>query len=485
MKFGGTSVGDASCIFAVARIIRAAARDSSLVVVVSAMSGVTNKLIEMAGSCVTGDRGRVAVILQDLREQHHSAAAALTNFAAGPTGLVHKLDELLNEADCLCQEVMLRHELTLRALDSIAGFGERLSTPLVAAALEHYGLASETIESTEIISTNSNYGSADPLMDLTRQRCEERLRPLLHRGIVPVVTGFIGSTTEGVLTTLGRGGSDYSATILGAALGVDEVIIWTDVDGVLTADPRLVPGARTIPEISYREAADLAYFGAKVLHPKTLRPVMRDDIPVWIRNTFSPEQLGTKITTTAPPSEFGVRAVTAISNLALVSVGGPDVVGIPNLLGRTLTTVDATQTEILLISRSSSQDNVSFVVSSASVSKVVEALRQEFAEDFAHESVEHISVEASVAMITLVGQGLAEESGLVGRTLSALAQESLGVIAMAQESLGSTSSVVVAQENMQSALVAAHREFRLGTLNSQGTSDQNRTNPYATSAADF
>jgi aspartate kinase len=189
--------------------------------------------------------------------------------------------------------------------------------------LAESGVTSACIEATELVVTDSYHGGAEPWMDLTSAACEARLRPLLQQGIVPVVTGFIGANEEGVLTTLGRGGSDYSATILGAALAADEVIIWTDVDGLLTADPRLVPGACTISEISYHEAAELAYFGAKVLHPKTLRPVMQQGIPLRIRNTFEPENLGTKITPTGPANVGGITAITAISDAALITLGGP------------------------------------------------------------------------------------------------------------------------------------------------------------------
>ena len=199
-------------------------------------------------------------------------------------------------------------ELTLRARDAISSLGERLSAPLVAAALASRGIEAEAIEATELVVTDSNHGAAEPQMETTRQRLRSPLRPLLQRGIVPVVTGCLGATAEGVLTTLGRGGSDYSATILGAALEADEVIIWTDVDGVLTADPRLVSGANTIPEISYSEAAELAFFGAKVLHQKALRPLMRSEIPVWICNTFAPERRGTKITPSGSQNSGGVKA---------------------------------------------------------------------------------------------------------------------------------------------------------------------------------
>jgi aspartate kinase len=303
-------------------------------------------------------------------------------------------------------------------------------------------------------------------MDLTRERCRARLRPLIEKGIVPVVTGFIGATEEGVLTTLGRGGSDYSATILGAALDADEVIIWTDVNGVLTADPRLVPGASTIPEISYREAAELAYFGAKVLHPKTLRPVMQSDIPVWIRNTFAPEMRGTKITPVGVPSAGGVKALTAIGDVALITVGGPGIVGMRDVLGRTFTTTAAVRADILLISQSSSQNDICFIVPLSVAKRTVEALRQEFAQDLAHETVEHITLDPTVAIVAVIGEKMRGIPGIVGRTFGALGRENVNVIAIAQGSSECNISVVVAQADMKVALLTTHREFQLGAVNS-------------------
>src|SRR4029077_14957778 len=217
-------------------------------------------------------------------------------------------------------------------------------------------------------------GGAEPQPELTRQNSQARLAPLLKAGQIPIITGFIGATADGVLTTLGRGGSDYSATILGAALDADEIIIWTDVDGVLTADPRLVADARTIPEISYREATELAYFGAKVLHPKTLRAVAQAGIPVWIRNSFQPERPGTKITPQGRSNGGGVKALTAIKDVTLISVGGPAIVGVPDVVGRTFSTTAEVHANVLLISQSSSQNDICFIVSTADAQRTVEAL---------------------------------------------------------------------------------------------------------------
>ncbi len=467
MKFGGTSVADGSCISKVVEIIRSAARESNVVVVVSAMSGVTNRLIEAATLSEAGDRKAVAAIFEELRKRHGEAVNALICSAQERDRLSRKLHELFQEGDCLCQGTILLRELTPRARDSLSSLGERLCVPVVAAALAQRGVSSKPIEATELVVTDSYHGAADPCMDVTRERCQTRLRPLLQQGIVPVVTGFIGATPEGALTTLGRGGSDYSATILGAALDADEVIIWTDVDGLLTADPRLVPGACTIAEISYREAAELAHFGAKVLHPKTVRAVMQCGIPLWIRNTFTPERPGTKITPAGPPNNGGVKALTAISDVALITVGGPGIVGVPDVLGRTFATTAAVRANVLLISQSSSQNDICLVVSSTVSKRTVEALRREFAQDLAHEKVEHINIDLTVAMVTVVGQNMRGISGIAGRTFGALGRENVNIIAIAQGSSECNISFVVPQKDMKAALITTHREFQLGALNSQ------------------
>jgi aspartokinase/homoserine dehydrogenase 1 len=304
MKFGGTSVGDPSAIQKVVDIIRGAAREGDLVVVVSAMSGVTNQLIEAGVQSALGDRPSVETIFHALRKRHEAVVSALIHSAAERSRIGREMDRVFQEGEQLCQCTMRVRELTPPTRDSISSLGERLSAPIIAAVLVEHGVASEAIEATALIQTDSCHGAADPHMDTTRKLCRERLRPLVQKGVVPVVTGFIGATVEGVLTTLGRGGSDYSATILGAALDADEVTIWTDVDGLMTADPRLVPDASTIAEISYREAEEMAHLGAKVLHPKTLRAVTQSGIPLWIRNTFAPELAGTKITPSGPPKEL-------------------------------------------------------------------------------------------------------------------------------------------------------------------------------------
>ena len=461
MKFGGTSVGDAACIARAAQIAAEAARDSAVVVVVSAMGGVTDRLIEAATQAKAGHREKSADILNTLRSQHKSALHALVGRPEPRASIADRLTYVLVEGQRLCDGTALLRELTPRTLDSISSIGEKLSAPLVAGALGELGVPSEAVSATELIVTDPYHGRAEPLMDLTREHSVARLRPLLEQGIVPVVTGFIGATLEGVLTTLGRGGSDYSATILGAVLGADEIIVWTDVDGVLTADPRLVPGARTIPEISYREAAELAYFGAKVLHPKTLRAVMDAGIPVWIRNSFAPERPGTKITLEGHSIGGGVKALTAISDVALITLGGPGIVGVPDVLARTFSATAEVRANVLLISQSSSQNDICFIVSSDDAETTAEALRREFAQDVAHQTVEHITLDPDIAIVAVVGENMRGIPGVAGRTFSVLGREGVNVIAIAQGSSECNISFVVERKSMKAALEATHREFAL------------------------
>ena len=462
MKFGGTSVGDGACIARVAQIVRNAARERPVVAVVSAMSGVTNRLIEAANQSATGDGKQAGAIFAALRQQHDSALASLVPEDSKRAQVAGCLASIFEEGERLCKGTALLKELTPRTLDAISSLGERLSAPMVAAALVEAGARSESVEATELIVTDAVHGGADPLMDITRERSEARLRPLLDQGVIPVVTGFIGATKDKILTTLGRGGSDYSATILGAALGAGEVIIWTDVDGVMTADPRLVPEARTIPEISYREASELAYFGAKVLHPKTLHAVAQARIPVWIRNSFAPEHTGTKITPKGRTNGGGVKALTAIRDVALITVGGPGIVGVPDVVGRTFSTTAEVHANVLLISQSSSQNDICFAVAASDAKRTVEALRKEFAQDVAHEKVEHITLDPNIAIVAVVGENMRGTPGVAGRTFNSLGREGVNIIAIAQGSSESNISFVVSQKEIKAALAATHREFGLG-----------------------
>jgi bifunctional aspartokinase / homoserine dehydrogenase 1 len=460
MKFGGTSVGDASCVGRTAAIVRAAAVHRPVAVVVSAMSGVTNRLIQAAHRAEAGESDFLT-LTDDLRKQHLSALEDLVRDSQKRTAIAADLEQVLHELDRLLRGTSLIRELTLRALDAISGIGERLSAPLVAGAINELGVRSVSVSATEVIVSDTHHGRAEPLMTPTHDKAGARLRPLLNQGIVPVVTGFIAATADGIQTTLGRGGSDYSATILGAALGAEETIIWTDVDGVKTADPRLVPEARTIPEISYNEAAELAYFGAKVLHPNTLRPVTAAGVPVWIRNSFAPERAGTKITTRGLPTGGGVKALTAIRDVTLITVGGPGIVGLTDVLARSFAATAATRTNVFLVSQSSSQNDICFVISSGDEKRALHALREAFAPEIDEQTVEHVTANPDVAIVAVVGENMRGTPGVAGRTFTALGRENVNIMAIAQGSSEYNISLVVQEGAMQRAVAALHREFRL------------------------
>src|SRR5580698_198564 len=461
MKFGGTSVGDANCIGRAAAIVKSTAAQRPVVAVVSAMSGVTNRLVAASQKAEQGEQEFISQLIADLHTQHIAALEALTKNPKSREETSSAIREVLGELERLLRGTAMLRELTPRALDAISGIGERLSAPLVSAAVNELGVKSFAVSATELIVTDPHHGRAEPLMGPTRQRATAKLKPLLDQKIVPIVTGFIAATPDGVQTTLGRGGSDYSATILGAALDAAETVIWTDVDGVKTADPRLVPEAQTIPEISYNEAAELAYFGAKVLHPNTLRPVTAAGVPVWIRNSFKPENPGTKITAQGDNSNGGVKALTAIRDVTMITVGGPGIVGLTDVLARSFAATAASRTNVLFVSQSSSQNDICFVVSKPDVKHTVAALRQAFAPEIAAETVEHVSANTDVAIIAAVGENMKGIPGVAGRTFTALGRENVNIMAIAQGSSEYNISLVVEKSAMQRALTTLHHEFRL------------------------
>jgi bifunctional aspartokinase / homoserine dehydrogenase 1 len=333
MKFGGTSVGNADRILSVAEIVAGQASHSETAVVVSAMGGVTDMLIRAATEASRGDREHWKGVRQELARRHREVADRLLS-AGEQASVLPRLGEQMRHFEELCSGFTLVREVTPRAMDALSSMGEVMSATLVASVLRSKGVDAEAVDATDLIVTDDNFGNASPLLEETAARTRQRLSGLRKRGAVPVITGFRGTTRDGVCTTLGRGGSDYSGTLIGAALDADEVWIWTDVDGVMTADPRMVPEAQILPEISYREAIELSFFGAKVLHPKTILPVMKKKIPVWIKNSFNPACPGTKIGPAPANGKPGVKAITSVSKADLITVSGRETLGFRSLPAR-------------------------------------------------------------------------------------------------------------------------------------------------------
>ncbi len=463
LKFGGTSVGSAEAFDQVAKIVaRARQQDSQVVVVTSAMSGVTDTLINAAKAAAAGDRKPYREAREDLMAKHQMVAGQLIGDGVERAALGRLFDARLTAFERLCRSVDVLGELTPRGLDVISGTGERLSAPLLAAVLRANGVAAEWVDAAEIVVTDDNFGNADPLIEPTTVHVESRLQPLLNGGVVPVITGFIGATKDGISTTLGRGGSDYSAAILGAALHADEVQIWTDVNGIMTADPRVVPTARTIPEISYIEAAELAFYGAKVLHPKTILPAVERDIPILVLNTFEPDHSGTLVVKEPKPSKDVAKAITAIKGLTMIIVEGRGMLGVPGIAARTFTAVARAGANVLMISQSSSEQSISFVIREADRDAVIGQLQGEMAREMAHHHIDQVRPLDGIVIVAVVGAAMKGTPGVSARIFGALGEANINVIAIAQGSSECNISLVVARGDADDAVRRIHDAFKLG-----------------------
>ncbi len=468
MKFGGTSVGSVRAFAAVAQIVKqkqlseAHGAKPGVVVVTSAMGGVTNLLIDAAQKAAAGDATAHHASTEALAAKHAEILNALVTDDAERAEVERVLAERLQEFDRLCGSIAVLGELTLRGLDLVSGLGERMNAPVLAAVLRAQGVPAEAVDAVEIVVTDTLFGSAEPLMEPTTVRCSERLVPLIKQGIVPVVTGFVGATVDGVPTTLGRGGSDYSGAIVGAALDADVIEIWTDVNGVMTADPRIVPEARTVSQLSYEEVAELAYYGAKVLHPKTVIPAIRKRIPVRVLNTFEAEHPGTVIRERSNSEEHGsVKGITAIKGMTLMTLAGRGMAGVPGIAARAFGAVARVQANVLMISQSSSELNICFVIPAANVPLAEQTLHDEFRREVDRGDIERIDAHGSIVVVAVVGSGMRGTPGLAAGVFTAVAQKRINVIAIAQGSSEANISFVIDESEAATALRAIHAHFEL------------------------
>ncbi len=473
MKFGGTSVGKTDAFAQVAEIVAAAVESQNqlgrpgVVVITSAMSGVTNTLIDAAKAAAAGDEAPYHEARSTLLVKHQLVAGQLIEDGVERAALGRLFDDRLREFERLCRSIAVLGELTARGLDVVSGMGERLAAPLLAGVLRAKGLHAQFVDAGELIITDDVHDGAEPIMDLTERRCRERLLPMIESGVVPVITGFVGATRKGIPTTLGRGGSDYSAAIIGAAIDTDEIQIWTDVNGVLTADPRVVANARTLPELSYEEVAELAYFGAKVLHPKTTTPAVRKGIPVRVLNTFEPSHPGTRIVTRDKSTSSmitGVKAITAIRKMNMITVAGRGMMGVPGIAARTFASVARHQANVLMISQSSSEQSICFVVPQSSAVAVAEALQVEFDREIERRYIDEISQHPDIVIVAVVGSGMKGTPGIAGRLFSALGTTSINVIAIAQGASEANISLVVTEGDADEAVRVIHQAFELDQL---------------------
>ncbi|HVC39876.1 MAG TPA: aspartate kinase [Candidatus Dormibacteraeota bacterium] len=454
MKFGGSSVGDSERMAATAAIIKQHAGDSRLVVVVSAMEGVTASLLRAAGAASRRETETWQQIGAELRARHLRVCTTLVP-DRDRQGILARIDSAMDTLQDYCAGFSLVRELTPRSLDALSSLGEVLAAALLAATLRAGGLAAEAVDATELIVTDDSFGNAALVFEPTQVKVGSRLGPLLERGAIPVVTGFRAAARDGSFTTLGRGGSDYSATILGAALPAREIWIWTDVAGVMTADPRLVPGARVIPQLSYREAIELSFFGAKVLHPKSLDLPARAGIPVLIKNSFEPDAPGTEVGGSRPRNP-GVRAIASTAQAALFTVSADRSVAFTRLATLVFGWLDADRVSTLVVTQSSAENVLSFAVNSGEAAGVRRRLDRELGRSLA--AVEELD---QVGVVVAVGEGMKGTPGIAARIFSSIARLGINVAAIAQGSSELSVSLVVRATDVEASVRAMHQEFGL------------------------
>jgi len=461
-KFGGASLADAAAVRHAASLI--AARTGPRLVVASAMGGVTDALLGGATRAAVGDGDALRATAKGLRSRHVEAARSLVKDRARRAALEAIIGELTDELEHLARGLAVLRELTPRTSDYIVARGERLSARLLAAALQEAGVKAEYVDATEVVRTDDHFGGAAPDFSATERAARERLSARIARGIVPVVPGFLGMAASGHVATLGRGGSDLTATLLARALKAGEITLWKDVAGFLTADPRIVSDAHVIPQLTPREAAELAYYGAKVLHPRALIPLGDRNIPLRIRPFADPDFAGTEISRRRTLREYPVKAISSMSGLALLTVTGNGMLGVPGIAARTFGALHRERVSVSLISQASSEHSICFSVPEGSADVARRALLEAFAEEIAHRDIDGVEVRGGVATLAVVGMGMSGTPGIASRTFDALAAGGINVVAIAQGSSELNISVVVDAADATAAVRRIHGAFQLNRI---------------------
>ena len=473
-KFGGASLADSDGIARAVAIIQAQ-RPAPLVVVVSALAGVTDALLEIASRAVRGEADAVRTSAAALHERHATVARGLLPGGDRRKDTLRAIDETFAELEQIAAGLVIVRELTPRTTDYMVARGERLSARLVSAALDEAGCPVALVDALDVVRSDSTFGSASPDLALTDRSARRVLGPLLKRGVVAVVPGFIARTPDGQLATLGRGGSDLTATLLGRALGAREVSLWKDVPGMLTADPRMVPDARVIPQLHLREAAELAYYGAKVLHPRALIPLARRSLAIRIRPFAEPGARGTEISRRRTLRSHPVKAISAVSGQALLMVTGNGMLGVPGIAARTFAAVHDEGISVSLISQASSEHSICFSVPDGSAERARVSLERTFRAEITRREIDGVEVRRKIATVAVVGLGMAGTPGIAAKTFSALSSGGINVIAIAQGSSELNLSVVVDAGEVVHAQRLVHTAFQLDKLGGGAVTGAERT----------
>lgn len=465
MKFGGTSVADEQRIKAVSRIIQQTAQTEKIAVVLSAMKGVTDDLIECAGLAEKAEpeyRERLSSILERHRvvmgrlfSPDKKTEPVTSEEARIEEKTVRLMEELLSELNDILHGVELLRECSPHSMDLVMSFGERLNCTLVAQYLKLLGMQAEMVDAREVVIANRIHGQV-----IVSSVTNEKIRTRLSRiSGTAVITGFIASTDDGITSTLGRNGSDYTASLVAAAMGASVIEIWTDVDGVLSADPRYVEGVFVIPELSYQEAMEMSYFGAEVLHPYTMIPAVERGIPIRIKNTFNPESAGTLIAPKVKPKKTPITGIASIENVALINVEGGGMIGIPGFAARIFDCLARTRVNIIMISQASSEHSICLVFPEPDVEKVKAALSKELETELRTARIQDFEIVKNLIIVAVIGEYMRGTPGISGHLFSALGREHINVLAIAQGSSERNISFVIDKKNREGALRCVHKAF--------------------------
>ncbi|HWC52566.1 MAG TPA: aspartate kinase, partial [Chitinophagaceae bacterium] len=447
LKFGGTSVANAENINEVVAIVQNAIQKNKTIVVVSALGGITDLLLLAASLAAEGNE-QYKEKLSIIEQRHLDTVKALIP-TAQQSSLLSLVKKSCNEIEDICNGIFMLGELTARTKDRLSSYGEWLSSQIVSAKLKADGISNEWKDARELIVTDFNYTAGEVQFDITNKKIKQFISN--SGALLFIIPGFIAADQDGITTTLGRGGSDYTAAIIAAALNADLLEIWTDVSGMMTADPRLTANARIIPQISYQEAMELSHFGAKVIYPPTIQPVMSKNIPVIIKNTFAPNDKGTLIESQNKKNGNIVRGISSINNISLISLEGSGMIGIPGFSKRLFEALSNEKINVILITQSSSEHSICVGIETAFAVRAKQAIDTAFANEIALQKVEPLKVEADLSILALVGENMKSHSGISGRMFGALGKNGVNIRAIAQGSSEKNISTVISIKDVRKA----------------------------------
>ncbi|MGB2826118.1 MAG: aspartate kinase [Thermoplasmata archaeon] len=462
MKFGGVSVADGESMRNVGKIVeRFRAEGNELVVVTSAMFNVTNSLLDAAKRAGKGQREHVLKFVEDTRERHIQSARDAMSDKEVLERTIQVIESKCDDLKNILLGIAHIGELTPRSKDFVVGFGERFSAPILQGVLEDLGMKAKAMTGGEAgIITDDHFGWAEPLMNVTTLEVRQVIDPLVEKGVVPVVGGFTAVTQDGTQTTLGRGGSDFTASIIGAAIRADEVWVWKDVEGLMTANPMIVKDARMIDRISFSEAMELAHFGAQVIHPKALESAARFQLPFRVKSLSNADGAGTLIVKEVRVKDGNVvKAITNIDDVDLITVSGASMVGTPRLAAKVLEILTDEDIDVLMISQSSSEENITLAIPKDDGSKAQNALELSL---LGSKQVREVSIEAGLSIVAVVGAGMKGTPGVAARVFGTMAANDINIRAIAQGSSELNISFITRKQDAPKAIAALHTDFKLG-----------------------